>query len=218
MNKTIVICCPGDSFSGKFVTCLTNLVKYLTTKKFKVLFSSTYSRNIYEVRNKCLLGKPEGGKDQPLFNGQPYDYILWLDDDVVFSHEDFETLYKEDKDVMSGLYLMANGTHFAAVEYWDEDYFQKHGSFQFIRKEDVKTRLLPFKVEYVGFGFLLVKAGIFEQLDYPWFDPTYLKIHKCSDFSMEDVSLCLKLKNKKIDVFVNPDVIVGHLKPVELKI
>lgn len=218
MNKTIVICCPGDKFSGKFVTCLTNLVKYLTFKGYKVLFSCTYTRNIYEVRNKCLLGKPTDGKKQPLFNGQPYDYILWLDDDIVFTHEDFEKLIKEDKDVISGLYLMANGTHFAAVEYWDEEYFKVNGTFEFIRKQDIKTRLLPFKVEYVGFGFLLFKSGVFEQLEYPWFEPTYLQIYDSKDFSMEDVTLCLKLKKLNLDVFVHPEVVVGHLKQIELRI
>ena len=54
--------------------------------------------------------KPEEGLDQQVFKGQEYDYILWLDDDIVFTPEDFEKLYKEDKDVISGLYLMANGS------------------------------------------------------------------------------------------------------------
>ena len=217
MNKTIVICCPGNSFTGKFLTSLTYLIRHLTSKGFKVLFSSTFTRNIYEVRNKCLMGKPDNGPDQLLFAGQEYDYILWLDDDIVFTPEDFEKLYKEDKDVISGLYLMANGSQYAAVEVWDEEYFQDNGTFQFLNKQDIKSRLLPFTVEYVGFGFLLFKKGVFEQLKYPWFEPTYLQIKDCQDFSMEDVTLCLKLKKKRIDVYVHPEVVVGHQKQIELR-
>ena len=144
--------------------------------------------------------------------------ILWIDDDVVFTPEDFTKLYEEDKDIISGLYLMASGTHFAAVEYWDEEYFQNNGSFEFIEKQNIGSRILPFKVEYVGFGFLLIKKGVFEQLNYPWFEPTYLKIKDCNDFSMEDVTLCLKLKQKKIEVFVHPEVVVGHQKEIELRV
>ena len=59
MKKTIVICTPGNSFTGKFLTSLTYLIRHLSSKGFNVLFSTTYSRNIYEVRNKCLMGKPE---------------------------------------------------------------------------------------------------------------------------------------------------------------
>ena len=127
MNKTIIICCPCNSFPGKFITSLTFLIKHLSNKGFKVKFCTTYSRNIYEVRNKCLMGKPENGKNQKLFNGINYDYILWIDDDVIFTPGDFDKLYEEDKDVISGLYLMSDNTHFAAVEVWDEEYFQKKG-------------------------------------------------------------------------------------------
>ena len=119
--------------------------------------------------------------------------------------------------MISGLYLMANGSQYAAVEVWDEEYFQDNGTFQFLNKQDIKSRLLPFTVEYVGFGFLLFKKGVFEQLKYPWFEPTYLQIKDCQDFSMEDVTLCLKLKEKRIDVYVHPEVVVGHQKQIELR-
>ena len=218
MNKTIVICSPGNVFSGKFIISLTHLIKHLGNKGFTVKFCNTYSRNIYEVRNKCLLGKPEDGKDQKVFDGLEYDYILWLDDDVIFSPSDFDKLYKEDKDVMSGLYLMSNNTHFAAVEFWDEEYFKSNGSFEFLHKTDIRTRLLPFKVEYVGFGFLLIKRGVFEQISYPWFEPTYLQIRDCRDFSMEDVTLCLKLNKLNITIHVHPEVVVGHYKQIEMRI
>lgn len=218
MNKTIIICCPGSSFSGQFVTSLTYLIRHLSSKGFNVLFSSTYTRNIYEVRNKCLMGTPDKGPEQKIFDGQDYDYILWIDDDIVFTPEDFEALYREDKDVISGLYVMADNTHFAAVEVWDEDYFKENGTFQFLIKKNIKQRLLPFTVEYVGFGFLLFKKGVFEKIQYPWFEPTYLNIKDCKDFSMEDVTLCLKLKKLNINVYVHPEVIVGHRKEIELRL
>ena len=218
MNKTIIICCPGDCFSGKFIKCLTYLIKHLNTIGFTVYFSGAYSRNIYEVRNKCMLGSPTKGSSQQPFNGMEYDYVLWIDNDIVFTPADFDLVYKEDIDVMSGLYVMANDRQFAAVEYWDEDYFQKYGTFEFLNKEDIRTRYIPFKVEYVGFGFLLFKHGVFEQLQYPWFEPTYLEIKTSKDFSMEDVTLCLKLKEKNIDIHVHPNVILGHEKTVELRV
>ena len=95
MNKTIIICCPGDSFSGDFIKSLTYLIKHLNNKDFKVYFCSAYSRNIYEVRNKCMLGSPIKGPDQLPFNGIEYDYILWIDNDMVFTPSDFDLLYKQ---------------------------------------------------------------------------------------------------------------------------
>ena len=154
---------------------LTQLIKHLNNEGFKVYFCSAYSRNIYEVRNKCMLGSPTKGTNQLPFDGRQYDYVLWIDSDIVFTNADFDLLYKEDMDVISGLYIMANDKDFAAVETWDEDHFQNHGTFEFLAKENVRSRYMPFKVEYVGFGFILFKQGIFEQLQYPWFEPTYLQ-------------------------------------------
>tara|TARA_R110002051_G_scaffold185779_1_gene255209 strand:- start:3110 stop:3766 length:657 start_codon:yes stop_codon:yes gene_type:complete len=218
MNKIIIICVPGNTFSGKFIQNLTYLVRHLNGKGFKTYLCNTYSRNIYEVRNKCLFGRPEKGSNQKPFNGIDYDYILWIDDDITFTPDDFQKLYKEDKDVISALYLMANNTQFAVVEVWDEAFFHEHGSFEFLGREEVSRRILPFKVEYVGFGFILFKHGVFEQLEYPWFEPTYLQIKEAKDFSMEDVTLCLKLKDNNVDVYVHPNVIVGHEKTIELRL
>ena len=218
MNKTIVICCPGNSFSGTFIRSLTHLVRHLTSKGFQVYLCNAYSRNIYEVRNKCMLGSPTKGSNQQPFNGIEYDYMLWIDNDIIFTSADFDLLYKHDVNVISGLYVMANDKEFAVVEYWDEEYFQKNGSFEFLAKENIRTRYMPFRVEYVGFGFILFKHGIFEQLQYPWFEPTYLNIKTSRDYSMEDVTLCLKLKEKNIDIYVHPNVVLGHEKTVELRI
>ncbi len=218
MNKTIIICCPGDSFSGSFLRNLTYLIRHISAKGFKIYFSGSYSRNIYEVRNKCLLGTPKKGPEQLPFNSLQYDYILWIDNDMVFAPADFDKLYEADMQVISGLYIMANDRQFAAVEYWDEDYFSENGTFEFLEKSSLRSRYLPFKVEYVGFGFILFKQGVFEQLEYPWFEPTFLQIKESKDFSMEDVTLCLKLKKQKINVYAHPEVILGHEKLVELKL
>ena len=42
MNKTIVICSPGNSFPGKFLVSLTHLIKHLSNKGFTVKFCTTY--------------------------------------------------------------------------------------------------------------------------------------------------------------------------------
>jgi hypothetical protein len=70
-----------------------------------------------------MLGDPCKGKDQLPFDGADYTHILWIDDDVLFNASDVEELFKVDKDVVSGLYLMSNGKQYAVVEDWNEDFF-----------------------------------------------------------------------------------------------
>tara|TARA_R110000796_G_scaffold133682_3_gene249288 strand:- start:1610 stop:2260 length:651 start_codon:yes stop_codon:yes gene_type:complete len=216
MHK-VMICMPGTSFSSKTITCVSNLLKYFYRQGIQYRFSSTFSRNIYETRNMCLLGDPSKGKDQLPFDGGEYSHILWIDDDIIFNIKDIERLFKVDKDIVSGLYLMASGDNYAAVEYWDEEFFNQNGHFRFLSKNDLKNRDSIFTVSYVGFGFLLIKKGVLEQFEYPWFDARYIKIKSSEDFCMEDVAFCLKCKDSNIPIYIDPQIKVTHCKTTYLK-
>jgi len=72
------------------------------------------------------------------------------------------------------------------------------------------------EVAYNGMGFMLVKRGVFESLDYPWFRPIEKQIGEMVDFTMEDVGFCLRAKENGFGVFIDPLVRVGHEKKVVL--
>lgn len=216
MHK-IMICCPGTSFSIQYIKNLTDLLCSLQHNKLEYKVCTTYSRNIYETRNMSLLGSPEKAQPEVPFDGEDYSHILWIDDDITFKVEDFWNLYSTNLDIVSGLYIMSDNIQYAAVEHWDEDFFSENGFFKFIKPEDIENIMKPFEVSYTGFGFLLIRKGVFEKIGYPWFEPTYVKIKDAEDFSMEDVTFCLKCKKNKIPVHVHPLVRLGHNKTIELK-
>ena len=37
--------------------------------------------------------------------------------------------------------------------------------------ETMGKRNKPFTVDYTGFGWVLIKKGVFENMEYPWFAP-----------------------------------------------
>ena len=118
----------------------------------------------------CLGGGVLKGENQIPWNGNiPYDYMLWIDSDISWEYKDFENLYSMNVDIASGLYLMDSGNRnpqeYAAVENWDENYFQQHGRFEFLTKESIKNKKDPFVVNYTGFGFILIKRGVMESVD-----------------------------------------------------
>lgn len=63
---------------------------------------------------------------------------------------------------------------------------------------------------------MLIKKGVFESMDYPWFRPINQKIGKCVDFCMEDVAFCLRAKEKGFKVYIDPTIRVLHEKKVLL--
>lgn len=175
------------------------------------------SPNIYYARNMCLGGDISRGENQKPFNGRlDYDFIMWIDSDVLFKSEQFKVLLEHDKDIVSGLYLMKDGVHFATVKEWDENFFKKNGYFQFLKPEDLNGQKDLLEVAYTGMGFMLVKRGVFETMVYPWFKPSEKKIGDMIDFTTEDVSFCLKAKENGFRVFVDGQIRLGHEKKMIL--
>lgn len=224
-NKTVIFCLPGRQFSNNFLIAWTELYNKCKQYGIKLYYINKYTSNVYYVRNMCLGGDVLKGKTQKPYQGSiKYDYIMWIDSDIVFTSDQFfYMLYqmesKEHMKVLSGLYLMQNNLHYATVKNMDFDFFKKNGTFEFLKKTDSTIDSSDFyEVDYTGFGFMLIKHGIFEQLMYPWFSPINITIKESDiqDFCSEDVGFCLKLKKKDIPIFIASKVKVKHEKMILL--
>jgi hypothetical protein len=219
--KKIIFALPGREFSGRFLQSWTELIYACLQNDIQPIISQHYSPLLYYVRNMCLGGDNLRGVDQLPFDGKvDYDYIMWIDSDIVFSPQHFFKLLQHDKDIVSGLYMMSDNTHYATVETWDDEFFKKHGSFQFLTRGAVKVKKGLFKADYTGFGWVLTKKGVFESLQYPWFQPMWTEYNingkLVRDFTMEDVAFCRMIQEKGYDVWIDPSVIVGHEKMMVL--
>jgi hypothetical protein len=213
----IVFAMPGKTYSGNFIQCWTETLNYCLNNGIQIYLSQTYSPNIYMVRNMCLGGDIRHGKNQPLFNGKiDYDYIMWIDNDIIFNHQQLQKLINRNLDVVAGIYRMQDGTRYATVMNCNMDYFEKNGEFEFLTDEMIGGRTEPMECAYTGMGFMLVKKGVTDKLEFPWFSPALLQVGDTNDFSSEDISFCLKLQQAGVKINVDPTVIVGHEKSLIL--
>lgn len=159
------------------------------------------------------------GKNQAPFGGKvEYDYMMWVDSDIAFKSSDFFGLLSMNKNIASGWYAQPSGAssgeyYTPVVEKMEDDFFERHGTYQFLTTEDLKTKKDPIKVDYVGFGWVLVKRGVFESIPYPWFAPKLINLNKeVRDVCSEDVAFCLDAKEAGYDIWLNPQIRVGHEK------
>lgn len=211
----IVICLPGKSFSGEFLQSYTNLITTFLQNNIPFVVSTIYNPNIYFCRNAILGGNVTNGKNQKPFNGKlKYSYLLWLDSDIIFTPQNIKDLITEAQkyDFVSGLYSLANGQNFATVEFFDNNYLKENGLFQFLTPEEVSKKKAPFPVAYTGLGFCMMKYGVIESLQYPWFKPKFIQVDDITELASEDTSLCINLSTKGILPYVCPNIIVGHQK------
>lgn len=210
----VIFCLPGKSYSGNFLMSWTALLNECLRRGIDIILSQRHNSNVYYVRAQCLGAGVLRGRHQKPFDGKiPYDYIMWIDSDQTFEPNQFFKLLSNKKDICGGLYLMDGGREFPVVKEWDTQYFEKEGTFKFLTPMDFPPDRSLMEVVYTGFGFLLVKYGVFESIEYPWFEPQMVTIgENISDFASEDVSFCLKARKAGFKIHVDPTVIVGHEK------
>jgi GT2 family glycosyltransferase len=146
---------------------------------------------------------------------------MWIDSDQVFKPEDFLNLLKKAQEtkvsILSGLYLMQGGDLFATVKDWDKEFFKQNGYFKFLKPEDIKDKKDIFKVSYTGFGWLLVKKGVFESLEYPWVRPTWFDEDGVFEMTTTDCGFMHRAAEKGFDTYIDPTIIVGHEKTTILR-
>jgi len=80
--------------------------------------------------------------------------------------------------------------------------------------ESLSKRKKPFTVDYTGFGWVLIKNGVFEKLPYPWFAPKMqvFESGEVQDMCGEDVSFCLDAMDAGYEIWCDPTIRVGHEK------
>ena len=217
-DKTIIFCLPGRTFSGEFMMSFIELLSFVGGHGANFKISQQYSSMVNYARCKCAGADVNRGKNQKPFDGLEYDYMMWIDSDIRFNNEMFMKLIEMDKDIASGWYAQPGGTasggfYSPVVESMNDDFFKRHGTYQFLTSDELTERSELCKVDYIGFGWVLIKQGVFESIEYPWFAPKLLNIGEdLQDVCSEDVAFCHDAKDAGFEIWLDPTCRVGHEK------
>ena len=194
----LAVCLPGNSFTDKTMQSLMQLNVFLMTHHIPHFFAYSYSPYVIQVRNAIV------GFDAPLFHGKEYTHMFWVDSDIEFGIHDFFKLVAHDLPIISGAYMMGRGEWSICTEMGEgglmmpddemEEYYQK-------------GKLI--EAGWTGFGFILIKNGVFEKLKRPWFDPLKDSVGRCLG---EDVSWCMRAREEGYKLMVDPTIDLTHHK------
>ena len=186
----IIFCIPGKNFSGHFLKSWSKLINELQSMDIEWNLVTLYHPIVYQARLKCLNRAVENN----------YDYLMWIDSDMVFEPFDFKQLLSHDEDIVSGLYMIQKTAGIYDIP--DEYACVGLNGNKFNRFEYEGTRKLV-QVRANGMGFMLVKKGVFESIDKP-FDLTLEK--------GEDIVFQIKALEQGYKSYVDTSVILGHEK------
>ena len=217
-GKSLVFCMPGRGCSYVFLKSFVQMAFDLVQHGVSIQISQDYSSMVNFARCKCLGANVLRGPDQVPWDGKlKYDYQLWIDSDIVFRTEQLLQLVLMEKDIAAGWYMTEDGQTTSVAHWLDEDNFRNNGGvMNHETGETMSKRKKPFTVDYTGFGWVLIKNGVWEheEMKYPWFAPKMQLFESgaVQDMCGEDVSFCLDAMDAGFDIWCDPRIRVGHEK------
>lgn len=217
-GKTVVFCLPGRGVSYTFLKNFVQLCFDLVQNGTQIQISQDYSSMVNFARCKCLGANVLRGPDQLPWNGElKYDYQLWIDSDIVFNTDKLYRIAALDKEIAAGWYMTEDGRTTSVAHWLEEEDFRTNGGVMNHETGDTMSkRKKPFTVDYTGFGWTLIKHGVFEneKMKYPWFAPKMqvFESGEVQDMCGEDVSFCLDAIEAGYEIWCDPQVRVGHEK------
>lgn len=149
-------------------------------------------------------GDPAAGRDRIVYTTmyripRP-SHILFLDADVLPRRNTLKKLLEHDKDIVTGVYNIAQ----EGKLYWS---VSRDETFSAIDLEELPKN--PFKVTLCGFGVVLIKTEVFEKLEWPYWEnirtPGGVK-------RGEDLYFCRKARDAGFDIWCDPKVKCNHVR------
>lgn len=133
------------------------------------------------------------------------DYLMFVDDDMVFKPDLFESLYKHKVDVVAALAFTRTPPHLPVIYQLHEGY-DPIAKKAYCRTEWIKNypRRKLIEVDAVGFGAVLIDTKVFKKMTPPYF--------MCSQESTgEDIYFCINAKRAGARIFCDTATDIGHL-------
>ena len=124
---------------------------------------------------------------------------------------------EKERQIAAGWYATEDGRTTSVAHWLEEDDFRSNGGVMNHEMVDgISKRKKPFTVDYTGFGWVLIKKGVFEdkKMTYPWFAPKMQVFESgaVQDMCGEDVSFCLDAMDAGFKIWCDPRIRVGHEK------
>jgi hypothetical protein len=212
----VVFATPGHSLKADYVKSLIETTKWLDSKGLSYHFISRYSSFVPSARENTATDSSGADWVATEFGAGKFTYsrIIWIDSDVSWTVEALEMLLSSDKDIISGMVAVNKTGQIGAMKLNEAGNPISINALNYILEAD------PFEVDGVGFAFLAVRQGVFENMKRPWFKIRDISL-ETTDIRVnmsEDYSWCANAVNVGFSIWVHPLCKVEHHKEMILTV
>lgn len=143
---------------------------------------------------------------------QQFDYIFWIDADIILPNDILDSLVKDNKEIVSGYYIKKQENVEICELFGINPADPEKKALSNILQKDLPKTVGVYGIEACGFGCTLIDMNVFKKYSekYPddaFFDYIFKKNEMCS----EDILFCKKCKEIGIQTFVDTRYRCGHI-------
>jgi GT2 family glycosyltransferase len=128
-------------------------------------------------------------------------HVLFLDDDMVFHRDLLKRLLSHEVDVVGAVYPDRRSLKPQSI-CWES----RAKPLETVRPDEKRGLM---RVEAIGTGALLIRTGVFQRIEPPWFLFTYFA--DARRYGSEDFFLCDRLRQAGVPIHADPSIRVGHI-------
>lgn len=173
--------------------------RYIETECFQSIFNMDKCGHEVDLITVCKYSVDEARNmlsKHAIENG--YDYILWVDADVIVPKDTIEKFIKSGKEIIAGLYSYKVLTRNEVVCL--KKVGDRYGNYKADKICELKEIL---EVDAFGFGCVFMSVDVLKHLTEPYF------VFK-NDLG-EDIYFCEKAKKAGYKLYADPTVLCGHI-------
>jgi hypothetical protein len=199
-TKKILIAVPTSKFiENQTVQSIYDMKK---PENCEVKLAIVQGYSVHQARNIIVQQAIDGG----------FDYIFWVDADVILPQDILEGLLKDDKDIICGYYLKKIENQRICELFGVNPADTEGKSLSNILEQDLPPTSGIYGIKACGFGCTLTKIDVFKKLseEHPddlWFDYIFKKNEMCS----EDILFCKRAEEEGFPTFVDTKYKCGHV-------
>lgn len=202
MAKITIAVCTNREVKPKTLQSLLEMVTYSKEHDYHILVANR-GYTISENRNYCVIQAQRHGSD----------YLLFVDDDMVFPVFTLESLLEHNVDVV-GVNSYSRCLPLSSTV----GLMDKKGKYMHPDKHSSWEMRIPnnlFEAYFVGAGVMLINMRVFNIIEKPYFDFTYDKSGQVKNG--EDGYFCDKVKKNGLKIYCDPTIEIGHIGEYEYK-
>jgi len=129
-----------------------------------------------------------------------FDYIYFLDSDMLYPHDSIVRLIQAHKQVIGGFYVK----RLPPIVSTQYKTFDERG---YGLLDPIEPNQGIIEIAATGFGGVLVKTEVFKRLNYPYFEMIHMPN---GEVFGEDTYFCSRMKEQDIAVYSDSNLIYGH--------